>query len=269
LGAQAIQKALKSAGMSKDDVTGLVVNTCTGYLCPGLSSYLVEDLGLSDQTQVRDLAGMGCGGALPNFDTAAGMVQQDPAAVVLSVSIEICTATLYMGASPDLVVSNSIFGDGASAVIIANSERNRLVFKGFKTGIFPAYRKDLQYRTENHRLRNVLSKKVPIVAGEKVRLVLENLLEAAQLTREELSYYVMHPGGTQILDRVQRDLNLSQADLQESHDILREYGNMSSPSVVFVLERLLKNRRPKTGEKAVILAFGAGFSVFASLVEFC
>ena len=269
LGAEAVRKALDAADCSVDEIDGLIVNTCTGYLCPGLSSFLVEDLGLLSHTHVRDLAGMGCGGALPNLDTAVGLLQNRPGKKVLSVSIEICSATLFMGPSPDLVVSNAIFGDGACAVLIDDLSDPILRFQGFETGIYPEYREDLRYRTEEHRLRNVLSRKVPVIAGQKVAEVLDKLLVNQKLARDEIDYVVLHPGGTQILDRVERDLKIKREDLRESYEILKEYGNMSSPSVIFVLERLIQNRQPTAGKKAVLLSFGAGFSVFATLVEFC
>jgi len=269
LGSMACQRAIQQAGYTKEDITGLIVNTCTGYLCPGLTSYLVEDMGLRSDIRVRDIAGMGCGGALPNLDSAAGMINQDPEAVVLSVSIEICTATLFMGSSPDLVVSNSIFGDGASAVVVDGRPEPKARILDFASGLYPMHRDDLRYRTEEHRLRNVLSKTVPIIAGRKVKEVLDNLLAKQGMSREQLDFYALHPGGTQILDRVQRDLELDRSKLKASHDILREYGNMSSPTVIYVLDRIIEETPPKTGQTLALLSFGAGFSVFATLLEFC
>ena len=97
IAAKAVHKALADAGKTVNDITGLVVNTCTGYLCPGLSSYLIEDLNLPHSTKIIDIMGMGCGGAIPNLETAAGMLAREQKGCVVSVSVEICSATSYAG----------------------------------------------------------------------------------------------------------------------------------------------------------------------------
>ena len=118
IAAEAARAALDQAGLKPSEIEGLVVNTCTGYLCPGLSSYLVEDLGLPAFTSVLDLMGMGCGGAIPNLEAACRMIQSGARRTVLCLSVEICSATFFLGPDPDLIVSNSIFADGASAAVL-------------------------------------------------------------------------------------------------------------------------------------------------------
>ncbi len=273
IAAEAARNAITQANIEVEAITGLIVNTCTGYLCPGMTSYLVEDLGLSARVKIRDLVGMGCGGALPNLDTAVAMISRSPQEIILCVSYEICSATLFMGPDPGLVISNCIFADGAAAGVLRFEGDEEGLPKAahyldFETGIYPQHRKDLQYRTEQHRLRNVLSRKVPFIAAEKVEEVLTRLLVRNQLSRNDIDHWVMHPGGTQVLEKVQQKLGLPRNAFWASHEIFRRYGNMSSPSVLFVLREIIEIKRPKSGEKAVLLAFGAGFSVFATLIEF-
>ena len=270
---EASRNAITRAKIGVEKITGLIVNTCTGYLCPGMTSHLVEDLGLSERVKIRDLVGMGCGGALPNLDTAVGMISRSPQDIILCVSFEICSATLFMGPEPDLVISNCIFADGAAAGIVRYRENEKnlpeeMHYLDFETGIYPEYRKYLHYRTEQHRLRNVLSRKVPLIAAEKVEEVLDRLLVRNHLKRKNINHWVMHPGGTQVLEKVQQKLKLRPDAFWASYEILRRYGNMSSPSVLFILREIIDLKRPKPGEKAVLLGFGAGFSVFATLVEF-
>jgi alkylresorcinol/alkylpyrone synthase len=100
------------------EIAGLIVNTCTGYLCPGLSSYVAADLGLRPSIRFQDLMGMGCGAAVPNLEAAAGMLARSGEGPVLSVAVEICTATIFPSHELELVVSNSIFGDGAAAAVL-------------------------------------------------------------------------------------------------------------------------------------------------------
>jgi predicted naringenin-chalcone synthase len=273
IAAEASRNAISQAKIEVETITGLIVNTCTGYLCPGMTSHLVEDLGLSARVKIRDLVGMGCGGALPNLDTAVGMISRSPQDIVLCVSYEICTATLFMGPDPDLVISNCIFADGAGASVLRFKDDQEglpeeMHYLEFATGIYPEYRKDLHYRTEQHRLRNVLSRRVPVIAAEKAEEVLNRLLVRNKLGRNDIDHWVMHPGGTQVLEKVQQRLELPPNAFWASHEIFRRYGNMSSPSVLFILREIIDIKQPKSGEKAVLLAFGAGFSVFATLIEF-
>ena len=114
----AARRAMAEAGVKPSEIAGLVVNTCTGYLCPGLSSYIATDLGLRTSIRFQDLMGMGCGAAIPNLEAAAGMLARSGEGPVLSVAVEICTATIFPSHEPELVVSNSIFGDGAAAAVL-------------------------------------------------------------------------------------------------------------------------------------------------------
>lgn len=272
IAAEAGRAALAKAGLDPDQVEGLVVNTCTGYLCPGLSSYVLEDLGLPAHTSVFDLMGMGCGGAIPNLETACRMVQSGARQTVLCLSVEVCSATFFLGPDPDLVVSNSIFSDGASAAVLQASFNGdpagvlRLV--DFESVMLPKYREQLRYTTKEGRLRNVLTRSVPVIGAKAVTQVTERLLARHGLTRDDISRWIVHPGGTQVLKAVEKQLDLSAEMLRFSYEIFREYGNMSSPSVMFVLSRTLQQAKPHTGERALLISFGAGFTAFAALVEF-
>lgn len=267
----AANRALAEAGLTPDSIGGLVVNTCTGYRCPGLSSYLVEELKLSDNTRTLDIVGMGCGGALPNLETASLMAVavQRP---VLSLAVEICSATLFMGTDPALIVSNSIFGDGAAATVVDASRGEAsgglLRLLDFESGIYPTYRSQLHYRQEGGRLRNVLSVKVPHIGAKTAGEVLGRLLARNQLQQSDIQWWAVHAGGTAVLDQVGRGLGLSESDLQYSMAVFKRYGNMSSPTVMFALKELLEQGRPKRGDRGVLLSFGAGFTAFATLVEF-
>jgi alkylresorcinol/alkylpyrone synthase len=270
--ADAAEQALTEAELSGDDIDVLVVNTCTGYLCPGLSSYLSERLGLGDRVKVLDLMGMGCGAAIPNLECAGGIINGGAAQRAMSVAVEICSATLFMGPDPDLVISNSIFGDGAAAAILENLGNGRseglIRLVDFETGTFPRYREHLRYRNQQGRLRNVLSKRVPVIAATAVRNVALRLLGRHGLSPKEIDWWVVHPGGTVILEQVARMLKLPDKALRYSYDVFRDFGNMSSPSVLFVLKRILTEGHPSRGQRGLMLAFGAGFTAFAALLEF-
>lgn len=270
-GTEAARKALIRAKLRSSDVGCLIVNTCTGYLCPGLSSYLMEDLSLDSSVKVLDIAGMGCGAAIPNLECASRMAPLD-GRVVLSVAVEICSATIVMGPEPDLVVSNSIFADGASAAVVArrngDDSENLVTLLDFESLVLPKERESLRYRSVQGHLRNTLAKKVPVIAARSVKEVTHRLLARNGLSKDQIAFWAVHPGGSLVLNKIQAELQLPLGALDFSHQIFREYGNMSSPSVMFVLERILKKVRPKRNQKCLLLSFGAGFSAFAGLVEF-
>ncbi len=268
----AANKALEEAKLSAKNLGGLVVNTCTGYLCPGLTSYIAEDLGLDGDLHTLDIAGMGCGGALPNWQATAGLLALGETRPILCLAVEICSATLFMGADPALIVSNSIFGDGAAAAILQAQEsediKPLLRIVDFASGLYPQYRKQLHYRQEGGRLRNVLSAKVPVIGAKTAREVLDNLLARHNLNQKDIQWWAVHAGGTAVLDQVGRDLGLDKSDLRFSLEVFHTYGNMSSPSVLFALRQVLDQGHPRPGERGILLSFGAGFSAFSALVEF-
>jgi alkylresorcinol/alkylpyrone synthase len=274
IAAQAARAALEQAGRKPSEIEGLVVNTCTGYLCPGLSSYLMEDLGLPAFTSVLDLMGMGCGGAIPNLETACRMIQSGARQTVLCLSVEICSATFFLGPDPDLIVSNSIFADGASAAVLqanlnGEPDDSLLRFVDFESVTLPKYRDQLRYTTKEGRLRNVLTRSVPVIGAKAVAQVIHRLLERHGLTLTDIDRWAIHPGGTQVLKAVERQLGLTPEMLRFSYDVFRDYGNMSSPSVMFVLDKTLREAKPRRNERALLVSFGAGFTAFAALAEFC
>lgn len=272
LASRAGQQALAEAAVDAREIGGLVVNTCTGYLCPGLSSYVAETLGLEPLIRSRDLMGMGCGAAVPNLETAASMLALRGDKPVLSIAVEVCSATMFMGPDPGLVVSNCIFGDGAAAAVLGRQHDAQagplLELLDFQSGLFPEFRSHLQYRTEKHRLRNVLGPRVPVLGARLTARVVRELLERNRLSIGDIDWWAVHPGGSRVLEKVGEKLGLDDATLRFSYDVFRDYGNMSSPSVLFVLKRILEEGRPQPGDRGLLVSFGAGFSAFAALVAF-
>jgi predicted naringenin-chalcone synthase len=138
----------------------------------------------------------------------------------------------------------------------------------FESGVFPKYREHLRYRNMGGRLRNVLHKAVPVIGARASAQVAGRLLARHGLARNDIDWWVVHPGGSSVLDRIQKELGLSPDQLRFSREVLQQYGNMSSPSVMFVLDKILREGEPRKGQKGLLLSFGAGFTAFASLVEF-
>jgi predicted naringenin-chalcone synthase len=266
---EAANKALGQAGLAPEEVDGVVINSCTGYLCPGLTSYVAEALPLRADVWPFDLQGMGCGGALPNLQTAYNFLQAHADSNVLSIAVEICSATLFFDESPDILISNALFGDGAAAAVLTNRPGSGGIrLKGFAAGLYPQDRHHLYYRTERSKLRNVLSVEVPAVGARHGREVIDRLLAATGTSLENIQHWVVHPGGQKVLDVFQEALGLPGEALAASRAVLYNYGNMSSASVLFVLDEVLRHNHPRPGDNGLLCSFGAGFGAYAGLVEF-
>ncbi len=268
LATQAAERALADAGLRAETIDAVLISTCTGYLCPGLTSYVTEQLGLPQNVFALDLVGQGCGAALPNLRAAENLVASGQHKNVLSICVEVCSAAFYLDNDPGVLISACLFGDGAGAVILsgeADARRRRVQWKSFHSITSPADRDLLRFEQRKGMLRNILSPEVPKLAGKFARTVFEELIRSTGENREKISTWILHAGGRDVLLALQKDLNLSPADLCWSANILREFGNLSSPFVLFVLEKALRENAP--GGLWWMASFGAGFSSHGALLE--
>ncbi|MCX6968380.1 MAG: stilbene synthase [Verrucomicrobia bacterium] len=267
LALQAAERALANARITPREVDAVVVSTCTGYLCPGLSSYVCEGLGLRPEVLALDLVGQGCGAALPNL-RAAHAVLQGGARQVLSICVEICSAAFYLDDDPGVLVSDCLFGDGAAAGVLSAQpagHARRVEWKAARSLHSPKDRNLLRFEQRGGMLRNILSRQVPTLAARHAKSVLGGMLQDAELTAADLTGWILHAGGQQVLGALQKELCLSETDLLLSAGVLREFGNLSSPFVLFVLEKALAEATP--GGWWWMLSFGAGFSCHGALLK--
>lgn len=263
LSSEAITRALDSAALNAGDVSSLVINTCTGYICPGISTYLIEELGLPRNVKAFDLVGSGCGGAIPNLQVAASQLVGEGA--VLSVSVEICSATLQMEDDLSLLISNTLFGDGAAAAVIwSRPEGFELVDSA--SLYVPEEREHIRYVHKNGRLYNRLSTVLPRLVRKAVSTVVARLLAPRSLSTADIGHWALHNGGEKIIREIKSELGLSEAQLAATRGVLSRFGNMSSPTVWFVLRDILDGG-VGSGEWCVMLAFGAGLSAHACLLR--
>jgi predicted naringenin-chalcone synthase len=265
LSSQAIIKALEAVGLSKDAISGLVVNTCTGYICPGIATYLIEILGLERNIRVYDLVGSGCGGAIPNLEVAEALLNSSSDKVVLSVSVEICSATFQTGDDLSLLVSNALFGDGAAAAVLWKRQEGLELIESSSYYV-PEDRDAIRYIHKNGQLYNQLSTNLPHLVKNVVEQVVRNVLEPHSLKVEDIKHWALHTGGEKIINTIKSKIGLSEAQLRATRKVLSEYGNMSSPTVWFVMNEILKEGIKK-GDWCIMVAFGAGLSAHVFLLR--
>jgi alkylresorcinol/alkylpyrone synthase len=268
LAAEAARRALKNAGCEPEEMDAVIVSTCTGYLCPGLTSYVSEQLGLRQNVFTLDLVGQGCGAALPNLRAGEAILAAGRAKKVLSICVEVCSAAFFIDDDPGVLISACLFADGAGAAILSNeplASRRRVEWKFADSRLVTAERDTLRFGHQNGKLRNVLLPQVPEIASELAAKLFSDSLIAANLKREQITGWILHTGGRDVILALRNKLNLSAEDVRHSSAVLREFGNVSSPTVYFVLERALNDSVPDG--LWWMSTFGAGFSCHGAFLE--
>ncbi|BCR04334.1 chalcone synthase [Desulfuromonas versatilis] len=264
LAAQAVTQALEQAGVAASEVTGLVVNTCTGYICPGISTYLVERLGLARNIRVHDLVGSGCGGALPNLEVAEALLRAR-GGVVVSVAVEICSSTLQMDNDLSLILSNALFGDGAAAAVLWSKPQG-LELVASAGRYVPEQREAIRFVHKDGALHNQLSLKLPELVRKAAAEAVAEVLSSRGLKPEDIRHWALHTGGEKIINAVRDEIGIPEERLRATRRVLAEYGNMSSPTVWFVLKEL-ENAGIAPGDWCLMIAYGAGLSAHACLLR--
>ena len=263
----AAKKALAATAFSPKDITHVITVSCTGFFAPGPDYYVVKDLGLSASTGRYHIGFMGCYAAFPALKMAQAFCESNPDAVVLVVSLELCTLHLQPAEDIDSVIATSVFADGgAAAIISAKQPRNprALKLEGFKTTITPQGEADMAWTIGDTGFNMVLSTYVPKILESNIASAVAPLLASAGVTQDEVSQWAVHPGGRAIVDKVQSGLALEDAQLAASRQVLRDYGNMSSATVLFVLDALM-TEDAATDELIYAMAFGPGLTVESGL----
>jgi len=248
LAGEALLDALDHAELRASELDALVVCTCTGYLCPGVSSYVAEALGLRPDSYLQDLVGQGCGAAIPALRSAAGILASQPDARVGVIAVEICSAAFYVANDPGVLVSLCLFADGASASMWTGKHApGTWRAHDFLTLHQPEHRELLRFVNRDGFLRNQLDVSVPTRAATAVQWLYENQRPTGDV--------VAHAGGREVLRALRK--SLKGQGLAESESVLRDFGNLSSPSVLFALEQRLQT---DVSDDLWLTSFGAGFA---------
>jgi len=268
LAAEAAMRALEDAGLQASDIDAVIVSTCTGYLCPALSSYVTGLLGLRADVHALDLVGQGCGAALPNLRTAEALIASGRCERVLSICVEVSSAAMYLDNDVGVLISACLFGDGAGAAVLAAVPapgKRRVRWMRAASITEPQHRDALRFEQRGGLLRNILTREVPALAATYAARVLAAVLAAEGLQRSAITGWIWHAGGRDVLGALRQELDLSEPDIRHSAAVLREYGNLSSAFVYFVLQAALAADEP--GGRWWLASFGAGFSSHGALLD--
>jgi alkylresorcinol/alkylpyrone synthase len=215
-----------------------------------------------------DLVGQGCGAALPNWRTAEALLASGRCGRILSICVEVCSAAFFLDNDPGVLISACLFGDGAGAAILSDAppqNQRRVEWKTARSILSPEHRDYLRFEQREGMLRNILARQVPSLASKHAARVLGEMLAQTGVGRDQIAAWILHAGGRDVLLAMQERLGLTEADLRWSAGVLREYGNLSSPFVLFVLKAALAGGAP--GGRWWMSSFGAGFSCHGTLLE--
>ncbi|MGX6603634.1 type III polyketide synthase [Micromonosporaceae bacterium Da 78-11] len=269
LGKEAVGRALTDAGIAAGDLGLFAVCSCTGYATPGLDILLARDMGMSANVQRLFVGHMGCYAALPGLGTVADFVvaRERPALLLCAELTSLHLQPAVTRADLQQIVSHALFSDAAAAVVLTpgdNSPRGYAV-KEVAAVTDTTTADHMTWEVTDLGFRMGLSPRVPAVLALHVRKLIDDLLDRHGLTIGDVDGWAVHPGGPKILDVVQKHLDLDDQALAASRAVLAAYGNCSSPTVLLVLDEL--RRRPTPPRRVVMLAFGPGLTLYATLLE--
>jgi 3,5-dihydroxyphenylacetyl-CoA synthase len=269
-GCQAIVNCIKTARTTVQEIDFLAVCTCTGYVCPDVGSRLIAHMGFSNRIQRASILGLGCAGALPTLQQTVDFVRANPGRQALMLAVEICSACYYVDNTLETVVGNAICADGAAAFVLGTGRESNLTYPqiiDFETFIDTERIDEVGLQHREGKLRIVLGASIQHLAAPMIEKALQPLLQRHGLSRTHIGFWVVHPGGRKVIDNVQKHFGMTDDQLRFSRTVLRNYGNMSSPTVMFVLDEVARKGDPRPGDWGVMIALGPGMAAEVALLR--
>ncbi len=260
--------------LKKEEITHVIAFSCTGMMAPGIDIQVVESLGLNRNVERTCINFMGCYAAINALKAAYHIARSEPDAVILLAGVELCTLHYQKNNDPNQVVANALFADGAAAAIVSaktieNAAGNaHYKLKKFYAEFEQSAANDMVWRIGDSGFDLRLTPDVPNIVRENIAPLLEKLFLKTGLSKKDIAYYAIHPGGTKILEACEQALEISKEENAVSYSILRNYGNMSSVTILFVLkEYLQKLGVADSGKNMMACAFGPGITMESMILE--
>lgn len=269
LAIRSAENGLGQAGMSVDEVTHIITVTCTGLHAPGLSAEIIKSMGMKDDIPHTAVNFMGCNAAFYALKIADLIASQDKDARVLIVTVELCTLHFQPKDNNDSLLSNTLFSDGAASVVVAPDHVNLpgLNIDGFYSLVLNRGKELMGWDVNPLSFEMVLSSQVPDFIGEEVEDVVRRAAKHYGIGSDEIAHWAIHPGGKRILDEIAKSIDLPKEKLHNAYEVLRNFGNMSSPTILYVLKRFMDDPAAK-GEKLFSVGFGPGLSIETALLSY-
>lgn len=257
--------AIERAGLRPQDIDGIVTISTTGIATPSLEARVGPRMGLRDDARRVPIFGLGCAGGVNGLATASRMAAAEPGTNWLFVTVETCSISIRLDSDdPAAVVATALFGDGAAAAVVTAGEHSLARITGSAEKLFPNTQRIMGWDVEDPGLAVVFDRAIPPFIEEHLADTIDEMCAKLGIERDQIDRLCSHPGGVKVIDAIESALHLNQGELNLEREVLHDYGNMSAPTVMFVLKRLLEQGLP---DRVLMTAFGPGFTCAGLMLE--
>ncbi len=270
---QAIERCLEQVDLGPEDIDYLCVITTTGFMAPGLTAHLIKRMGFREDCSRVDVVGMGCNAALNGLNPVAGWAAMNPGKNALMVCVEVCSAAYVFDMTFRTAIVNSLFGDGAAAALVRSEASDGPRFApsilGFNSQIVTPAIGAMRFDWDDSagKFSFFLDRDIPYVVGQFAERPVDRLLDAHGLKRRHIDHWLVHSGGKKVIDAIQYNIGITEHDVRHTVSVLRDYGNLSSASVIFSYQRLLEEGIVRRGDYAVWMTMGPGSTIETCLTR--
>lgn len=262
---EAASKAIDQAGLAPEQIDGVVTVSTTGIATPSLDARCASRVGFRDNIRRVPVFGLGCAGGVNGLATASRMASGEPDTNWLFVTVETCSISIRLDSDdPAAVVATALFGDGAAAAVVTSGEHSLARITGSAEKLWPDTLRIMGWDVEDPGLAVVFDRAIPPFIEAELANAVDQMCAAMGIERGDIDRLCSHPGGVKVIDAIESALGLNQGELNLEREVLNDYGNMSAPTVMFVLQRLLERGLP---DKVLMTAFGPGFTCAGLLLE--
>jgi alkylresorcinol/alkylpyrone synthase len=263
--AEAAGAAIEQAGLKPEEIDGVVAVSTTGIATPSLDARAASKVGLRDDVRRVPVFGLGCAGGVNGLATASRMAAGEPGTNWLFVTVETCSISIRLDSSdPAAVVATALFGDGAAAAVVTSGEHSLARITSSAEKLYPDTLRIMGWDVEDPGLAVVFDRAIPPFIEEHLAETVDEMCAKMGVERSAIDRLCCHPGGVKVIDAIETALQLNQGELNLEREVLNDYGNMSAPTVMFVLDRLLKQGLP---DRVLMTAFGPGFTCAGLMLE--
>jgi alkylresorcinol/alkylpyrone synthase len=261
----AASAAIRQAGLEPGDIDGVVTVSTTGIATPSLEARAGPGLGLRGDVRRVPLFGLGCSGGVSGLATASRLASAEPGSTWLFVTVETCSISIRLNSDdPAAIVATALFGDGAAAAVVKSGTHSLATIAGSAEKLWPGTQRIMGWDIEDPGLAVVFDRAIPPFIEDNLAPAVDEMLASFGLGAEDIASFCCHPGGVKVIDSIEAALHLTQGELNLEREVLHDFGNMSAPTVLFVLERLIRRGLPK---RVMMTAFGPGFTCAGLVLE--
>src|SRR4051794_27047009 len=262
---EAASAAIEKSGLMPEQIDGVVTVSTTGIATPSLDARVASRVGFRTDIRRVPVFGLGCAGGVSGLSLASRLAAADPGSHWLMVTVETCSISIQLDSDdPAAVVATALFGDGAAAAVVTSGEHGVARITGSAEKLWPDTLRIMGWEVEDPGLAVVFDRAIPPFVAAELAAALDGMCAQLGVRRDEIDRLCCHPGGVKVIDAIESALHLHQGELNLEREVLHDYGNMSAPTVLFVLERLLERGLP---DKVMMTAFGPGFTCAGMLLE--